>query len=252
MPEGLSREEAVEILAGGYGEQLLQSAAHYVAPIFWGDPSSDESGSIENNGSIFFLECGGPEFAVTCDHVIENWIGAKRENPSLRCQLMDLPFDPESRIIDRDPNLDLATLEISEGEVQSLDKWIYRRAQDRWPPDPPEEGKGVFFAGFPGIYRSILDDGSIEFGIYTGLGVATSVSEEKIVYQYEREHFVDVLGHGIPPEHEWLGGLSGAPLWTVTSFGWRLAGVIYQWSTDYEFLYARRAHFIQPDGQIRR
>ena len=163
---------------------------------------------------------------------------------------MNLPIDPVERIIDRDSALDLATLLILEDEVRQIDKWIYRRAPDRWPPAPPEGGKGVFFAGFPGIHRSRFPDGTFEFGIYTGLGVATSVSEDKIIYQYERQHFVDVLGLGIPPENEWLGGLSGAPLWTVTSFGWRLGGIIYQWSTDYEFLYARRPDFIHADGQI--
>lgn len=242
-----SREEAIRLLEGGYGEVILKSAASYTAPIFWGDPGA---GSILGSGSIFFIECGGPVFAVTCDHVVGGWLDDKVKHPNIICQVLDLIIEPESRIIDRDPELDLATLSFSAEEVAGIDKWVYTRTPDQWPPAPPEKGKGVFFAGFPGQFREQIDPDFWEFGIYTGLGVATRVYDDQIIYQFEREHLVDILGKGIPPENQWLGGLSGAPLWTVTSFGWRLGGVIYEWSQDYELLYARRPEALRCDGTL--
>ncbi len=124
---------------------------------------------------------------------------------------------------------------------------------DQWPPKPPEEGKGVFFAGFPNGRVLQLEDHSWEFGIYRGLGVATSVATDTIVYQYNRDHMIDTLGLGLPPTNEFLGGMSGAALWTVVQnksglMSWRLGGVIYQWSTKFELLYARRADALRPDG----
>jgi hypothetical protein len=47
----------------------------------------------------------------------------------------------------------------------------------------------------------------------------------------EREHLMDVLGTGLPPEKYNFGGMSGGPMLTVVEHkgirGWRLAGVLY-------------------------
>lgn len=80
----------------------------------------------------------------------------------------------------------------------------------------------------------------------------------------EREHLMDVLGTGLPPEKYNFGGMSGGPMLTVVEHkgirGWRLAGVIYdgpnpsadpaQWIDGLEIIKARRADFILPDGTL--
>lgn len=51
----------------------------------------------------------------------------------------------------------------------------------------------------------------------------------------------------------WLGGLSGAPLWTLVEgdvFWWRLAGVLVEYSTELDLLIARRPDAILRDGRL--
>jgi hypothetical protein len=97
-------------ISNRFGREVLEIAARYVAPIIWGDPTSAEDDSILGNGSIFFIECGGPVLGVTCDHVIAGWLRAKSARPDIKCQVFTLPIDPESRVLARDSDLDLATL----------------------------------------------------------------------------------------------------------------------------------------------
>ncbi len=103
-----SREEAIEILQGGFGREINKVAAQYVAPIFGGHPTSTDDDSVLGNGSVFFLQCGGPVLGVTCDHVIEGWLRAKEARPDIACQVLDLVMDPTSRVIARDASRDLS------------------------------------------------------------------------------------------------------------------------------------------------
>jgi len=92
-------------------------------------------------------------------------------------------------------------------------------------------------------------------GLLRGVTVATSVTDDYVASQFDRADMVDIFGTGLPPERQWLGGLSGAPLWTLVEtkiFSWRLAGVIYEYSTEFEILYARRSDRLKPDGRLRR
>lgn len=70
-----------------------------------------------------------------------------------RCQIGNLRFDPEDRIIARSDSLDIATFLIAENEIG-------RAGDGRFPmsfnPMMPQTGKGVFFAGFPGVARRRL------------------------------------------------------------------------------------------------
>jgi len=248
-----SRDEAEAILRSGFGREILNVAARYVAPIFWGNPASTEDDSVLGNGSIFFIQIGGPVLGVTCDHVVDGWLRAKQARPDIVCQVLDLVIDPESRLIARDPDRDVATMAFTKEEIAALDKWVFTAVPDKWPPMPPQEGKGVFFAGFPNNRVTQIEGRLWEFGIYAGLGVASSVGSDKIVYQYDRQHMIDTLGLGLPPTNEFLGGMSGAALWAVVQsesglMSWRLAGVIYEWSTDFELLYSRRADVLRSDG----
>ena len=209
----LDEDGARQLLRGGLGNELLRAAANYVAPIFWGDPSSDEQ-VIENNGSVFFVDCGHGAFAVTAEHVIAGYEEAQRADASMRCQIANHVFDPSDRIISRSVELDLITMAVTEEDVEAVDKWIYTRPPTMWPPPPPDEGKGVFFAGFPGVYRERLGDDWL-FGVFAGLGVASTVTGAQIAYNFDRLAWDDIWELGIPPEHVDLGGLSGAPLLAV-------------------------------------
>jgi hypothetical protein len=244
-----NKESALALLAAGYGRELQAASYRLTAPVCWA--STGAASPVFNNGSIFFLNCGYGPFAVTADHVYAGYLKRRHDEPGLVSQIGRLAFPLDERLIDRDESLDVATFHITEGEIERTTTWLHR--PERWPPLPPEQGRGVFFTGFTREARE-QDDTSVTFGGVSLLVTATVVGEDTIKCQFDRESFVD-MGSGIPPTRLALEGTSGAPLWTLVDkpvVGWRLAGVVIQYNPPYEILVARRADCIRADGRLLR
>lgn len=250
----ISIDEAKRLMAGNYGRELLRTIASYVAPIFWIAPSSDGP-TIVANGTVFFLDTGTQILAVTANHVFEGYCRAKSQG-QVRCQILNLDFDPEARLIDQNVDYDIATFRINKEEIQqvSLDTKMEKFALQGWPPVVPDVGRGILFAGFPGNERLIVGTQEVNFGVYTAVAVATTVGPQNFTYQIERSYLIDILGQGIPPAGNDLGGISGGPVLTLIErhniVSWRLGGVICTAITDMDIIFATRAEVIQPDGRI--
>lgn len=248
----MKKNEAIDLLKGQYGREISNLASSYTSAIFWTSAASDVK---TGHGSIFFIDCGNGPFAITANHVYEGYLKSKKVDPFIKCQIGNVPFIPENRLIDHDKELDIATFTIDEKEIKADDKVVYAVNPNDWPPKPPDIGKGIFFAGYPKKYSKRKLPEKIEFGTYVGVLIATSVSERHIVCQYIRDDIVNIFGTEPLPERQYLGGLSGAPLWTLVQteiFSWRLGGIIYEFSTNYELLYARRPDCLLANGKILR
>ncbi len=254
----MTYDEAVARARGSFGEELRKVATSYIAPLFW--ETKNERGEVAlRNGTAFFLDAGEGPFAVTAAHVYQACLEAKRQNPKLRCQLKDLSFEPEDRLIEHgDPKYklrpDVTTFRVTQEEVEKLQKRVVTGGQQTWPPTPPEEGKGVFFAGFPGRDRVLTDIDEVEFGIFNGLLTVESVSDRDILCAVEEEHLIETPGQGpsAPPDYD-VSGVSGAPLLTVVEgavLSWRLGGVIYKALEGSGMIFAARAKNINPDGTL--
>jgi hypothetical protein len=136
--------------------------------------------------------------------------------------------------------------------------------QKTWPPAPPQVDRGVYYCGFPGVSTLWLSTTEISFGAAPGGGVASCISDNDISTLMEREHLIDVMGTGLPPENFDFGGISGGPMLTAVEDkgirSWRLAGVIYNGpntSDDpeeaiagLEIIRVRRADFLMPNGEL--
>ena len=253
----MNREEANNLLAGPFGKQLFKTAMDYVSPLFWGVPEKNEK-SIFHNGSAFALNCGSGPFIVTAAHVYEGYLQDKVEHDDMVCQLGNLSFNLEDRLIDCHDSkiLDIATFEISEDELKALNKNVLTGSNNNWPPRRAIVDEGVFFAGFPGIERIETDIQECNFGLYASLTPVSSVSERHVGCAFEREEMIDVLGYGIPKEGYDIGGISGCPMLVLEEsdsgvFSWFLGGVIYNASTELgEIIFAHHADYIMPDGKL--
>jgi hypothetical protein len=160
--------------------------------------------------------------------------------------------------------LDVATFRITANEIKRIGKQILTGYQKSWPPSPPEQGRGIYYSGFPATETIRLSPRAISFGAAPGGGVASSVSETDISMLIEQQSLIAVMGGGSPPENYNFGGMSGGPVLTVVETSairsWVLAGVIYegpnaspdeaQAIAGLEIIRARRADFIQSDGQL--
>jgi hypothetical protein len=232
------------------GMELWKAAANYVVAIFW---TRDEGARapILHSGSGFFMRVEGPTVLVTAAHVIRQYeADAKQYGASVKAQVMNIGFVPTNHLLDIDDSLDIATIRVPDNLPERVDKWCYQRQADLWPPPPPMEERGLFFVGFPGMYRSERSRNSVDSGMYGGVLTATSVKEDTIIAQLNRDEIEPLAGLPPPPMNAWLGGMSGAPGWTLTRVAWRLAGVLYEYSQDYELFYFRRADAIRPDGTL--
>lgn len=233
-------------------------AASYVAPIFW-EVDADEGGLGLRNGTMFFLDAGEGVIAVTAAHVYRGYLDAKERCPQTYCQLGNMRFDPEDRLIacqqDADREPDIATFRVSPENVGRLGKQFLTGQQKAWPPSPPEEGNGVFFAGFPGRDRHVVGTQEVSFGVFHALLVATSVSDRAILCHVDEENLIETPWNPRQaPANFDARGISGAPLITLVYdkgvWSWRLAGVIYKAPEGGGMLVAARADFIRPDGSL--
>ena len=250
----MTAEKAVALAKSDAGRALLKTAAGHVAPFFF-LPGTPAQGTTINNGSVFFLDCSQGAFAVTADHVYQAYLSRKEDDPGLQCRIGEVPFVPEERLIDRDPERDIATFRIEEQEVVRAGKAVYNPSPECWPPEPPHQGQGVLFAGFSGCERRLIRDQEVEFGVCAAALVATSVNDRDIVCRLARENWLETFGMDLSRERQFLGGLSGAPLWTVVeragAVTWRLGGVISSFNEGWELLKAKHAAGILADGRLK-
>jgi hypothetical protein len=252
-------------MKAGLGKAELELVASLTVPLYW--IIREDSGVRARNGSAFFLDAGRGPFAVTAAHVLEGLEKAQASGAIVACQLgSDLTLDLAGKhgVIDRHDTMDIATFRITAEEVAALGKTVLTGHNKEWPPAPPEHDRGVTYCGFPGIGTVWVSTSEISFGAVPGAGIASSVSDTDISSLIEREHIMDVLGTGLPPENYDFGGMSGGPMLTVVEHNnlrsWRLAGVIYHGPNPspypdeaiagLEIIKARRADFIKDDGTL--
>jgi hypothetical protein len=246
----LTLGEARTLIAGDFGEQLHRSVHQYVLPLWW--LRSGDGRHQLRNGTTFFLDAGAGPFAVSAGHVYDEF--SADASDGARCRIFDSPWtlDLRERLISRGEKIDIATYRLSQVELRSINAVVLGGAS--WPPAPPGEQQGLMFAGFPGIERDLTSPAHTEWGIYSALGVAASVSGRDVCCLIERHEWVPTQGVLAPEEGYDLGGMSGAPVLAIVQSGlisWRLAGVIYECSRELgEIVRAARADFIHPDGTV--
>jgi len=252
MTEQLSREEAIRLLNSGFAEELELQARHCTVPIFWYDPQAPPGSRIINNGTMFFLRLPKALIGVTAQHVYQGYLDAVNKNATIRCRLHSLEFDLCSRLLDSSKELDLATFNIIEEDLSKLNQVAHTPPRN-WPPSPIQEGKGVIFVGYPGIYREEKDM-RVYWTAYSAETVAQVVAADRILVQFERQYQVNRKGKKTAPSNVWLGGMSGSPL-----FGLRespivylqIAGVGLEFNEALEIARFIPINCIQIDGRIK-
>lgn len=247
----LTYEQAKELAGGPFGAVTLRNAGSYVVPISW-PASVDNVGMHLRNGTAFFVRTPQMVFAVTAAHVVRSFIQHKRQVPDAVCGLIDseTPIDLERDLIAMGRHFDIATFQVSERTIAKLGK----QPMTAWPPRTPQVGKGVVYAGFPGMVRERIAPREFSFGLVSGATVADSVSETRIITVVNQGDLQDPLGHGLPPSDFEFGGMSGGPMIAVIETGlisWALAGVITDGGSLLGgTLFATPATCIQADGTI--
>jgi hypothetical protein len=259
----LTREQGIQI-----GKIEMTFTFSITTALYW--QFRDHEGTHRTkNGSLFFVDIGSGPFAVTASHVLAEYrrdVGTFDEIGNLRIAAdnrSSLPIDLSARLLAEHSGIDIATLCISQMEIDLLQRSTITVAPTSWPPTPPVQDGDIVYCGFPGNSRRPISETQLHIFATVSTGPASSVSDKDISLLIDRTQLIPVMGQGIPPENFNFGGISGGPFLSVINSPIRqltVAGVIYQGpnpsdSSDeaisgLEIIRARRAHFILPDGQL--
>ena len=215
-----------------FSRERHDSGAEHVLWWLWRTQEKDAYTPLKpSQGSIFLLDCGRGPFAVTADHVFEQFLEDRAERRVRSRQIGNIGFNPEERLIARGKHLglDIATFRVTAEEIAATGKRIVQGTDGVWPP-PPNVAEAVFFGGFPGAERLPLAAHEISLGLHSAMVPLTSFTDYQLCCQMDREYQVDIRGHGLPPEGYDLGGVSGGPMlqpvYRDGVWGWRLIGVL--------------------------
>lgn len=196
---------------------LHQESWRYVAPIYWRTDPYDAN-SIPNNGTCFFVDTGDATFGVTAHHVIEAFHRARQVNPAAEiCIRNTVLADWDDRVIGSDMGLDVVTFRVSTPELEEIGSRPLQTPRGKWPPPSGEEGRGVFFTGYAGVDRSVLDRRSIEFECTSNGVILTKNGPEELEIQIRRENLRPLGRPEVPTIMKDLGGFSGGPVMIVSA-----------------------------------
>ena len=262
--------------SGQYGQALLKHIAAFAVPFFiirrgtFSRTNPIQNKDLFTNGTAFFVDFGNGPFGITANHVVEEAL----KETTVSCGLFPKQYqqpvrrlleldDLRQRLIQQSSHHDVATFRIGEEEIEHLGVSVLTAR-----PTIPDEGRGgVAFVGFPGALREIVGIGGsrilpemmFSFAVFPGFGIAASVSNRQITFQFEHEALIQTPGFSAPPADLELGGMSGGPLLArVQTVGgiehWAPAGIITagEMLPQYEsgFLFAARADCLTLDGKI--
>jgi hypothetical protein len=117
--QALSLDEAKELMSKDFGRELVKLAVAHMTHFTFGVVNSTGDAEIRS-ATCFFLKTTSKLLVVTAKHVISAYRQALTEDPATRCQIGSLPFKPEDRLVGVGTKADIATLSISEGEVEEV------------------------------------------------------------------------------------------------------------------------------------
>jgi|SRR6266850_365712 hypothetical protein len=112
----LSDADKQSLAASAFSRSMHDAGGAHVVWLLWSTQESAVPTPLEHRqGSVFFLDCGCGIFAVTAGHVLEHFIKDRAERRVRGCQVGNVGFNPEERLIDwgRDRKIDIATFRVN-------------------------------------------------------------------------------------------------------------------------------------------
>lgn len=249
-------DNANELAAGPLGEQMSKFPLRFTKAAFFGERPSRNKASRINNGTITLVNLGRGPIAITCAHVISAYRRMLEERDNVIFQVGNVAVDPIAQLIAEDINLDLASIELTKQQVQSvtgdgeIGSCVFEPIS--WPPRPLEPGDFVAFGGFLGSLRDLPAHDEVMHGSWSSGGASvTTINENRFSCQFEREYWVSSFGEKHHMELKDLGGMSGGPAFIHRDLYWEFVGIIYEFSPAFDIMFLRSAVVIEMDGSLR-
>jgi len=248
------KEASRQLEAKGYLPNLRAFAMSKCAQFFW---SFHEAGKVEptcHNGTLCLVRTGTRDIGITADHVYRRYLVHREAHPDIEVQFGGATVYPETRLIDRDEHLDLATFDVPEIFVVMTGSQYH--TPKSWPPPPLQPNELVLYGGFPGALRAVRGGQVISpFESYTWL--VTDVTAANIVMHVDFANLFSPGAEGKPLNKN-PGGISGGPVFRVIenlsgpkkTVGLELTGVIWEFYEPWETVRARHIRHVLADGTL--
>ncbi len=256
----LEEQEQKRLLSAVYG----RIGGHVGCAVVF--PSRDatlEDAMKGPKGTISFIDTGTAQFALTCDHVWQEFMDTRSRNP--QAELVVIGADGHESFSMSDAHviasggkqLDLITLDVPNlhGRLTRSGKQLYQATA--WPPPLPVVGDSVIAMGYPGAHQRPERDGLrpvVQLRPYVLALTVSSVSNRHAVLAENTNDNPRRLVQFDPALDiiSFLGGISGSAVFVHHSRSERLVGVIYEASSHghESRFYVAHSSYILADGRL--
>ena len=256
MSETEEIENAKQVAAGVLGEKMAKFPLLFAKAAFFGQrPSKKQPRSDISNGTVSLVDLGDGPLAITCEHVIAGYIDMAKVHDNLVFQIGSVEINPLEQLIDKNAQLDLATIRLTEEQIKSITSegeigsCVFR--PKAWPPEALKKGQFVAFGGFPGCLRTVASfDEHIFESWSSGASQISSVSEGKFLSAFEREFWVKSFGTESHMNIDTLGGLSGGPVFIHRGLYWDFVGIVSQYHENFDAMFFASTSGLRANGTI--
>jgi len=155
----MDENEAKALAAGPLGENMAKFPLLFAKTVFFGPRPSPERAADINSGTVTLADFGEGPLAITCQHVISCYRERRKVEDDMIFQIGHVSLDPLEQLTGKDEHLDIATIRLTDVQVQEITSThkigscVFRPKV--WPSPDPEEGEFIAFGGFPGKLRTV-------------------------------------------------------------------------------------------------
>jgi hypothetical protein len=237
------------LVASGYLPTLEKWAKKATAPIWWVDPSGGAPSGM-CGGTVCFVNTGRRLIGITAEHVHREIVERRAANPEVWCQVGAHTFDPESRIIDADRQLDIATYDFTAITANAAGVDVHHART--WPPLAVDGALGIV-GGWPWMLSTNQPNSvthkflhiicQLQVNQPDQIGAATFTSAS-----------IPWGPEALPPGTN-LGGMSGGPIYQLVPEPiehLQLVGTVFEYHTAFELILARPLRCVQANGTVER
>jgi hypothetical protein len=142
-----------ELEKSGYLKQVREFAMARCVPFFWSTQEHGHPPRLLHNGTICYVDTGQRQIGITNNHVYQQYIDDLANFPNVEAQFNGNTIRPETRLIDRNKDLDLATFDVPAVFVSSSTRNLQHHKPAGWPPPPVRAGDLVRMVVIPASSR---------------------------------------------------------------------------------------------------
>lgn len=237
-------------------EQLAKYPMLFCKAVLIGQRPSRYQTPRVSTGTATFAELPSGPTIITCCHVVDEALAAIANDPTTLVQVGDAVIDLKAQLIDRNVELDIATIRPTEAQLatilrgEEIGTQVVRPVE--WPPTPPRAGDYIAFGGYPAPLRTEVAFDELEFGTWSvGAMQLSSTSDRQFVCAFDRERWSHSYGNDNHLQLRIFGGMSGGPVFIARGLRHDLVGIIKEYSTDYDAIFFASLQWVEPSGRIR-